>query len=369
MWARASILNEQISKIYLNEKIALSSVKNRFWKGEWRFLYMVKTIFHDYYRNSIHYRPWLKYKRQNLEYADRLQILKMQNDDLISAQRLDDVYKCGTFLDFLQDANGNLYLDRANFCKDRFCALCQWRRTLKMTFQSSKVIEKSIQNYPSSRFIFLTLTLKNVKGDKLRETVQNINRAFSKIMRRKIFDSLVVGYLRATEVTVNRDDMTYHPHLHVLLQVQSSYFKGNNYISQKKWKNLWKETLNLDYEPMVNVQAIKPNSKGDSSIDSALKEVSKYQTKPTTYLSSKKYEDVQIIKTLRTELKGLRMLSYGKQLKDIKSELFPHDGEGENEDLINVEDKTEALNDAQKIAVKFDSQLMNYVIIKDSEKL
>ena len=63
------------------------------------------------------------------------------------------------------------------------------------------------------------------------------------------------------------------------------------------------------------------------------------------------------------------MLSYGKQLKDIKSELFPHDGEGENEDLINVEDKTEALNDAQKIAVKFDSQLMNYVIIKDSEKL
>lgn len=34
MLARASTLNEQISKIYLNEKIALSSVKNRFWKGE-----------------------------------------------------------------------------------------------------------------------------------------------------------------------------------------------------------------------------------------------------------------------------------------------------------------------------------------------
>ena len=330
---------------------------------------MVKTIFHDYYRNSINYRPWLEYKRQNLRYADRLQILKMQNDDLISAQRLDDVYKCGTFLDFLKDSDGNLYLDRANFCKDRFCALCQWRRTLKMTFQSSKVIEKSIQNYPSSRFIFLTLTLKNVKGNKLRETVQSINRAFSRLMSRKPLIDVVIGYLRATEVTVNRENMTYHPHLHVLLQVKSSYFKGDNYLSQKKWQSMWKNVLKIDYSPMVNIQIVKPNSKGDSSIDSALKEVSKYQTKPTTYLSSKKYEDVQIIKTLRTELKGLRMLSYGKELKDIKSELFPHDGEGENEDLINVNDKTEALNDAQKIAVKFDSQLMNYVIIKDSEKL
>ena len=38
MSACASFLNKQISKIYLNEKIALSPVKNRFWKGAGAFL-------------------------------------------------------------------------------------------------------------------------------------------------------------------------------------------------------------------------------------------------------------------------------------------------------------------------------------------
>ena len=51
--------------------------------------------------------------------------------------------------------------------------------------------------------------------------------------------------------------MMAHPHFHALLLVKPSYFKGQGYIKQGDWTEMWRKALRADYLPSVNVKAVK----------------------------------------------------------------------------------------------------------------
>src|SRR5690625_6251690 len=83
----------------------------------------------------------------------------------------------------------------------------------------------------------------------------------------------LVGFMRATEVTVNEIDNSYNQHMHVLICVESTYFYNKeNYITQKEWTQLWKRAMKLDYDPIVDVRAIRPKNKHKSDIKSAIED-------------------------------------------------------------------------------------------------
>lgn len=344
-------------------------VENRWWKGVSTKL----KALHDWLsETSEKERPWLEKKIQNLRYSDRLDLLanqlaKEERERL--SKHAKNVRDCGQYLEFVREPNARrLVLARAFFCKDRFCGLCQWRRLLKVTYQMTKTIEQSLIENPTSRFLFLTLTVKNVKGDEIRESILKMNEAFSRMMKWKRLKSLVIGFVRSTEITVNREQLTYHPHLHVLLQVKSSYFKGGNYISHDEWQEMWAKAMKLNYTPQVFVETIKPKRTGDDSVMSAIAEVGKYQVKPTTYLSTDKQLDVQIIKTLRDQMSHLRMVSYGLELKKIHKDLF--DDKEIDDDLINVDDENkEKLAQAEKVVAMWNKGVHNYVIVEPKGKV
>ena len=85
-----------------------------------------------------------------------------------------------------------------------------------------------------------------------------MNKAFELMMKYKKIKKNMLGYLKATEVTVNQKDGSYNQHLHVLVFVKSSYFNSNdNYISQAELTEFWKKALKIDYTPIVNVKAVK----------------------------------------------------------------------------------------------------------------
>src|SRR5699024_12006253 len=74
-----------------------------------------------------------------------------------------------------------------------------------------------------------------------------------------------VGFMRATEVTVNNIDNSYNQHMHVLVCVESTYFYNTeNYVNQKQWIQFWKRAMKLDYDPNVKVQMIRPKNKHKS---------------------------------------------------------------------------------------------------------
>lgn len=331
---------------------------------------------HDYLHSyDDKERNWWKYKSQSTGLADRLLLVAKNDQDEESKEIFKEtahkVRQCGNYLEFAKEPDGkHMKLFKAFFCKDRLCAMCQWRKELKVTYQMRKVIEQALITYPTGRFLFLTLTVRNVKGDNLRSTLQSMNKGFRRMMNWKKVKTDVLGFIRSAEVTVNQKDLMYHPHLHVLLFVRASYFKGGHYFNHNEWQAMWKKAMNLDYDPMVNIQVIKPNKKrkDGESILSAVAEVGKYQVKPTSYLSEDKPKDAIIIKTLETELKQSRMATYGLVLKDIKKRLFEDndDPDSKNADLVHVDgdDNDDVKATAEIVTACWNAKIKNYVVLE-----
>ena len=258
--------------------------------------------------------------------------------------------ECGDFLLFARKHDNKLKLARANFCKSRICNMCNWRRSLKLFGQVSQVIEAIRGKGIKVRYLFLTLTVKNCKSDKLTETINQLNAGFRLLVRNdkknkptKIACNLL-GYMKAIEVTYNTKDDTYHPHIHCILAVRPSYFKSGNYMKYEDVQLLWQKCLNIDYAPQVNIKAIKAGN----STPKAIAELAKYPTKIATVLSVPTDKQEEVLYTLASAIKGRRLITFGGLFKDIKAELNLIDVEKDN-NLVNVGDGDE------------ESQVINYV--------
>src|SRR5699024_2827324 len=157
---------------------------------------------------------------------------------------------------------------RVWFCKSRLCPMCNWRRAMKHGIQSQKVVAEVIKQKPTVRWLFLTLTVRNVyDGTELNKSLSDMSKGFNRMKKNKKNNKTLVGVMQATEGTIiNRDD-SYYVHMHVLFCVVSTYFYNTeNYVNHKQGIPSWKRAMKLDYEPNVKVQMIRPKNKHKSDI-------------------------------------------------------------------------------------------------------
>lgn len=276
-------------------------------------------------------RPWKEKKVANVSYAELLEILKIK--------KAENVRQCGNVLEFKVTDEGYLKLYKTWFCKSKLCPVCNWRRAMKNSYQTQKIVEAVIQEKPSARWLFLTLSNRNsVDGETLEKSLKQMNIAFNRMFKYKKVSKNLIGFMRATEVTVNEKDGSYNQHMHVLMCVESKYFRGSdNYISQDEWLELWQKALKVDYKPVANIKAIKPNKKGNNAIESAIKETSKYAVKASDYLTSDQEKDLEVVNDLEQGLYKKRMISYGGLLKIKHKELNLDNAEDGN--LIQTGDE------------------------------
>ena len=316
----------------------------------------LSEIFEDKTENGK-VRPWRERKIENVRYAEYLSILEFK--------RAHDIKNCGETLRFRKIGN-HLKLYQTWFCHKRLCPLCNWRRSMKNSSQLKQIIAETVAREPKGRFLFLTLTVKNVNtSEELKTSLRQLTKAFGKLSRYKQVAKNLLGYLRSTEITVNEQDMSYNQHLHVLLFVKSSYFKNsNNYLAQAEWAKLWQKALKVDYEPVVHVQAVKANKrKGTDSLQASAEETAKYEVKSADYMTADDERNLVVIKNLEYALAGTRQISYGGLLKQIKQDLKLEDVE--NGDLVHVGDEDytkEQMEAAEEVVAKWDFNKQNYFI-------
>ena len=174
-----------------------------------------------------------------------------------------------------------------------------------------------------------------------------MSKAFNKLKMYTKVKKNLIGFLRSTEVTVNKNDGSYNQHMHVLLCVENSYFKNKvNYITQEEWVTLWQKALQVNYRPVANIKAIKPNQKGDKDIQAAIKETSKYSVKSSDFLTDDDEKNQEIVNDLEKGLYRKRMLSYGGLLKQKHKILNLDDVEDGN--LINTSDEDKVTDEEEK---------------------
>lgn len=238
-----------------------------------------------------------------------------------------------------------------------------------------------LRDYPTARFIFLTLTVRNCDMSELRSTLDQMGKAWKRMIERKAFPA--IGFARSTEVTRNWDvhykgvyqgrmggktldkwrkdhkgykasELTLrattevHPHFHALLMVNPGYFDGKNYLSHQDWVELWQSCLRVDYTPIVNIKAVKPNKRwvtdnpgdlpAEQLLAGAIVETFKYSTKPADLLGQGTEVDQQWLLNLTAQLENTRAVALGGVFKNYLSEAEPEDlvGEGEDSDGISA---------------------------------
>src|SRR5699024_172034 len=107
-------------------------------------------------------------------------------------------------------------------------------------------------------FIFLTLTAPNVPADELNDEIKHYNQSFQRLMQRKEVKQIVKGYARKLEITYNEERYDYHPHFHVLIAVNKSYFnQATQYISRDRWLELWQLVTKNPLITQVDVRKVR----------------------------------------------------------------------------------------------------------------
>ena len=295
-------------------------------------------------------RDWRGRKILSLKLADIFKELQYKKTFV------ERVISCGDTLQFIQNQDGNLKLYQAYFCKNKLCPMCNWRRSMKYSYQTSRIVDEAIKQSPKGRFLFLTLTVKNVEGKALNSTISQLTKSFDRLFKRAKVQRNLLGYLRSVEVTHNENDKTYHPHIHVLMMVRPSYFQSKkDYITQKEWSDMWSQSLKVDYVPMIDIRTVKETGKG---LRGAVLETAKYPTKPIKF----DVENKQVVDDLYNGLYRKRQLGYGGLFKTIKKQLQLEDVE--SGDLVHTSDDKENISKGTEIVAIWNASKQNYYLKK-----
>jgi plasmid rolling circle replication initiator protein Rep len=293
--------------------------------------------------------------------AEALEVAAMYATSKAHALRAERMRLCARHLEFVETVDKqtgavSTKLHHAMFCHNRYCPICAWRRSLFWKAKFHKALPEIMEQYPKSRFIFLTLTVRNMPVNKLRKSLQSMNKAWSRLVKRVQFNA-VQGWVRSTEVTRDKNGDC-HPHFHVMLMVDGSYF-SENYVKHSEWVRAWREVMRIDYDPIVNVKAIKAKNSKSVDLSDAIAETLKYSVKVADLRSS---DDWLIEMTEQTS--RLRFIATGGVFKDI----LKSPEEITDEDMIHTDDETETAQDIKRILIFKWSDYSNQYTLRDIHK-
>jgi plasmid rolling circle replication initiator protein Rep len=250
---------------------------------------LVKQDEADEYLSAIspRHKPWDQHRSE----ADDVQ--EVYAGSHFGRHRLyaDRVAQCSQVLGFARDpptkdGKQKLKLKNVWFCRVRHCPVCQWRRSLMWQAKVYRALPALVRDYPDTRFLFMTLTIRNCEVRNLRATLDQMRQAWVRLTQLRSFPAR--GWVRAVEITRSQRDRSAHPHYHCLLMVAPAYFQSD-YLKQREWAKLWQQSLRINYRPVVDIRAVKltlvPNSqrvnKPPKHLWGAVAEILKYVVKPS----------------------------------------------------------------------------------------
>ena len=111
------------------------------------------------------------------------------------AERMDGCTRTLRFGELVNMETGeiNPKLVNAFFCHCRHCRICDGRKALVRMGRFKQQLPKIEQEHPKARWILLTLTVPNPPVNELRETLGAMNKAWTRLIKRKAFKLFWAG--------------------------------------------------------------------------------------------------------------------------------------------------------------------------------
>lgn len=195
-----------------------------------------------------------------------------------------------------------------NYCRERLCAVCGWRRSVRWRAQMKPVIAELEQRY---KLIKLELTIKNCKAGELPTTIDELFEAWKRLRRTKRWKAFAVGgEIRALECSYNEKEDTYHPHFHICVAADREYSPlSAGYIDHWELVQMWREACGVGYNPSVRIQSAR------NLVDTV-----KYALKPFSNTISEREKAVSVLQILGTSLHGRRLITATGEIQKLRSE-------------------------------------------------
>lgn len=255
----------------------------------------------------------------------------MESNPNVTQNTLERVYNCASFMRFLkgykvdEEFKADMKKEKkvmveGHFCGNRFCPICSKNKAKKDAIRLSCIVQwladqEAQQEFQRNEFsfLFLTLTAPNCKGSELSDLLTIMNDAYNRLTKLKFFQKISHGYAKKVEVTYNHDKDsksfdTYHPHFHILIAVNKSYFKNSRvYTKHEEWLKAWQQVMK---DPTITQVNIKRAGKHQSMTE-AIKEMTKYMAKDSDYLYNE-----EVFNNFYNSLKGRRLMTYSGVFKD-----------------------------------------------------
>lgn len=233
--------------------------------------------------------------------------------------------RCGTVLAFEECARGHhRRLVGGRFCHLRLCLTCAHMGSKRLLARVFAVLHRVAED-PRGGWVMLTLTQRNVPPQDLRAELSRVLAGWARLQRRREFRG-VLGWFRVLEVTYNSEARTYHPHIHAILWVRASYWT-REYVPHSQWCKAWKESLRLDYLPVVDVQKVRPrgNRLEARELGRVAAYVAKYVSKGSDVLKGLDLGDAQQVvdrvAVMDAALFRRRLVAWGGELRRIAREV------------------------------------------------
>ena len=309
--------------------------------------------------------PLAEYSERDASWDDRkaeaIEVSELYGTSKEYALKAEHMRMCARHLEFAETIDKqtgavSTKLHRAMFCHNRYCPVCSWRRSLVWKARFHNVLPEIMAQYPDSRFVFLTLTVKNMPVHNLRKSLKDMNKAWGRLVKRIQFNA-VQGWIRSTEVTRAENGYA-HPHFHVMMMVDESYFR-ENYVNQSEWQKAWREVMRLDYDPIVDIRSIKTKNSRSKKLSDAISETLKYSVKIADLKSSPEW-----LIELTKQTDKLRFIATGGVFKNVLK--APEDIT--DADMIHPNNDSETVavaNDIKRILIFRWSDYSNQYTLRD----
>ncbi len=252
-------------------------------------------------------------------------------------------------------------LCRTDACGNRFCPICTWKTAKKDAIKISILME-AVKEIEGKEFLFLTLTAPSVSGEELREEIDRFNQAVNRLFQRRNVKRVVKGYIRKLEVTTDQEKFvteklykrkknyydwrgvkvgdpnptynTYHPHMHVIVAVNKSYFNmPSEFISKAEWLEMWRGCMKDNSITQVDAKKVRATETSNSN---AVLEIAKYSAKGSDLYHSESVFDTFYLALKRRQLivySGM-MKDYAKKFKNGELDRFKKENEDEYTHLL-----------------------------------
>ena len=251
-----------------------------------------------------------RFKNENKRVIKFLDEISSRDDDRRASVVASHLNECASYVGFT-NIDGVASIVKANFCRERVCMVCAWRRQARFLAQLHPLLASATNL--GYQYIFVTLTLKNCCFDELRSSLDVILSAYDKLLKRRKVSRAWRGIVRSLELTYNATENSFHPHLHLLVAVEKDYVTNSDlYISQYELRKMWADLAGVSYEPWCYIERIEDENKGAV-------ETLKYSLKP-----SQAFEALEAFYKL---LRRRRLVSFSGVFAQLRNALKMNDFE------------------------------------------